>query len=104
MSLYPERPDTKARYSGKNNLRWQSFICTAPDAQAVSVCGDFNNWDPAANPLEKQVDGNWTAMAQLSHGHHLYVFVVDGKPVLDPRAQGIGRNEKNERVSLVLVS
>jgi hypothetical protein len=29
---------------------------------------------------------------------------VDGKPVLDPRAQGIGRNELNEKVSLIAVS
>ncbi|MBM3876577.1 MAG: glycoside hydrolase family 13 [Verrucomicrobia bacterium] len=104
MSSFFERPDTKGRYSGKNNTRWMSFICNAPAAQSVSVVGDFNDWDAAANPMERQVDGNWTAMAQLNHGHHLYVFMVDGKPVLDPRAQGVGRNGKNERVSLVLVS
>ncbi len=104
MSSFFDRPDKKSRYSGKQNLRWQSFICNAPGAQSVSVSGDFNNWDPAADPMERQVDGNWTAMIELTHGHHLYFFSVDGKPVLDPRAQGVSRNEKNERVSLVLIS
>jgi 1,4-alpha-glucan branching enzyme len=104
MSSIYDRADAKARYSGKSNKRWQSFICSVPGAQAVSVCGGFNNWDPAANPMEQQPDGNWTAMVELTHGHHLYVFVIDGKPVLDPRAQGVGRNEKGERVSLVLIS
>jgi hypothetical protein len=40
----------------------------------------------------------------LSHGHHQYRFLVDGKPMLDPQAMGIARNEQNEQVSLVAVS
>jgi len=30
--------------------------------------------------------------------------VVDGEKQLDPKAQGIARNERNERVSLISVS
>jgi hypothetical protein len=41
---------------------------------------------------------------ELHHGHHQYVFLVDGKPQLDPTASGIARNERNERVSLTAVS
>jgi hypothetical protein len=40
----------------------------------------------------------------LKHGHHRYAFLVDGVLNLDPRAQGITRNDKGERVSLVPVS
>ena len=40
----------------------------------------------------------------LTHGHHHYQFLVDGEPALDPRATGIARNERNERVSLLSVS
>jgi hypothetical protein len=40
----------------------------------------------------------------LGHGHHHYQFLIDGKPTLDPRAQGIARNEQNEKVSLIAVS
>ncbi|MDB6025722.1 MAG: hypothetical protein JWM68_1945 [Verrucomicrobiales bacterium] len=54
--------------------------------------------------MKKQFDGAWTAQVQLNHGHHHYCFLVDGHPTLDPRAQGIARNEKNEKVSLLAVS
>ena len=49
-------------------------------------------------------DGRWFASIELPHGHHQYVFLVDGKPVLDPKALGKTRNELDEPVSLVAVS
>jgi hypothetical protein len=50
------------------------------------------------------VDGWWFIQVPLTHGHHQYRFVVDGKPMLDPHAAGVARNERNEEVSLVAVS
>lgn len=70
----------------------------------VSVIGDFNNWSPNANPMKRQPDGGWVAQIELKHGHHRYMFLVDGVATLDPRAQGMARNEQNEKVSLVAVS
>jgi 1,4-alpha-glucan branching enzyme len=81
-----------------------NFMCLAPQATAVSLIGDFNGWNPLANPLKRMPDGVWMVTVELPHGHHRYVFLVDNTPHLDPRAQGIARNEKNERVSLVAVS
>jgi hypothetical protein len=52
----------------------------------------------------RQPDGSWHLALPLTHGHHHYCFLVDGKPVLDPRATGVARTEQNERVSLVSVS
>ncbi len=92
------------RYSAKAHLKPINFYCNAPEAAAVFITGDFNDWNPTALPMEKQYDGTWFAQVQLNHGHHHYLFLVDGKPMLDPRAQGIGRNELNEKVSLVAVS
>jgi 1,4-alpha-glucan branching enzyme len=92
------------RYSAKTVAKPVVFICLAPEAQAVAVVGDFNKWDAAAHPLTRQPDGAWRAEVPLHHGHHHYLFIVDGKPMLDPRAQGIARNAKNERVSLLAVS
>src|ERR1700759_4477103 len=92
------------RYSAKKMVKPVNFACVAPDAQAVSLIGDFNDWDPAAYPMKKGFEGAWTIQIQLSHGHHHYQFLIDGKPTLDPRAQGIARNEKNEKVSLLAVS
>lgn len=92
------------RYSAKNMAKPVSFFCVAPGASRVEVVGDFNEWRPEANPMERQPDGSWKVVLQLSHGHHHYHFLVDGKPMLDPRATGIARNEKNERVSLISIS
>jgi 1,4-alpha-glucan branching enzyme len=70
----------------------------------VTLAGDFNDWDPGALPLKRQPDGTWTGQVTLGHGHHHYHFLIDGKPALDPRAQGVARNEQNQKVSLVAVS
>ena len=92
------------RYSAKAQLKPINFYCHAPEAAAVFIIGDFNDWNPTAHPMERQYDGTWLIQVPLNHGHHHYLFLVDEKPVLDPRAQGIGRNELNEKVSLIAVS
>src|SRR3954465_4941267 len=92
------------RYSAKKHLKPVIFICQAPAAREVFVTGDFNDWDFDSHPMLRQPDGAWRVELPLNHGHHHYLFVVDGKPALDPRAQGVARNHKNEKVSLIAVS
>src|ERR1700722_13115085 len=91
-------------YSAKKMAKPVNFICYAPGAQQVHSIGDFNDWDPAAYPMKRQPDGAWLIQIPLNHGHHHYQFLVDGKPTLDARAQGVARNEQNEKVSLMSVS
>ncbi len=93
-----------SRYSAKNNLRPTNFTCVAPDARAVSLIGDFNNWQPNTHPMTRLPDGGWHIQVPLTHGHHLYQFCVDGVPMLDARAQGTLRNAAGEKVSLIAVS
>ncbi len=92
------------RYSAKNNARPANFICMAPQARHVTLAGDFNDWDPQAHPMKRQPDGAWLLQMQLNHGHHHYCFIVDGKRMLDPKAQGIARDLNGEKVSLLAVS
>jgi 1,4-alpha-glucan branching enzyme len=82
------------------------FLCSAPQAKSVSLVGDFNDWQPAAHPLRRMPDGCWTARLELRHGSYRYLFLVDGKPVLDPHAHGIVRepNQWHEAASLIAVS
>jgi len=54
--------------------------------------------------MHRSPDGRWMASLELPHGHHQYLFLVDGTPTLDPNASGIARNDRNERVSLIAVS
>ncbi len=104
MSSFNYSPGGLNRYSAKKMAKPVNFTCLAPGAQEVFLVGDFNDWTPNATPMKRQIDGNWATQIDLTHGHHHYQFVIDGKPTLDPRAQGIARNEKNEKVSLVSVS
>ena len=92
------------RHSAHKTVKPVNFTCNAPSAKQVFLIGDFNDWHPTSTPMKRHVDGAWTAQIPLGHGHHHYQFLVDGKPMLDPRAQGIARNEKNEKVSLIAVS
>jgi 1,4-alpha-glucan branching enzyme len=89
-------------YSAKSSLKPASFYCAAPHAKLVELAGDFNHWHPL--PMRRSVDGWWLAQVQLCHGHHQYLFLVDGKPMLDPHATGVARDEMGEQVSLLAVS
>ena len=79
-----------------------SFYCAAPHAQSVQLAGDFNQWQPQS--MQPSVDGWWFAMIHLNPGYHQYLYLIDGKPALDPHATGVARNEQNEAVSWVTVT
>lgn len=95
---------TLPRYSARRNLHHVAFVCRAPEASHISIVGDFNDWNPDANPMMRQPDGQWLARLELKHGHHRYAFLVDGNRVLDPNATGKTRDSQGEPVSLRAVS
>lgn len=98
------RPLRPGGYSAKNVVKPVVFRFLGEKVQKVTVMGDFNDWDPESHPLEQQFDGSWRGEISLAHGHHHYLFCVDGKPTLDPKAQGLARNERGEKVCLLSVS
>lgn len=106
MHQTPITPGARSlhRYSAKRTSKPVNFVCHAPDAATVSIVGDFNHWRGDLHPMSKRPDGVWFAEVYLHHGHHRYAFLVDGERVLDPEAQGITRDDQNQRVSLLSVS
>ena len=103
-SLHNYRPRRVGGYSARKMVKPVPFMCFATEAEAVFIIGDFNDWNPTTHPMKRQHDGAWRIELSLPHGHHHYLFVIDGQPALDPNAQGIARNERDEKVSLVAVS
>jgi 1,4-alpha-glucan branching enzyme len=91
-------------YSAKSMAKPVHFYCYAPKAQMVHLVGDFNDWNPTVNTMKRQVDGWWFIEADLTHGHHCYRFLVDGKPILDPQAHGVAHDEEGKEVSVLAVS
>ncbi|HEY5293841.1 MAG TPA: alpha-amylase family glycosyl hydrolase, partial [Gaiellaceae bacterium] len=63
------------------------FAVWAPNAQQVSVVGDFNGWNPTAALLEP-VDstGIWEGIVKGATAGQRYKFNVDGREKADPLA------------------
>lgn len=53
------------------------FVLVAPQAAQVTVVGDFNGWNAAATPMQRD-GGTWSIALPLQPGRHLYAFVVNG--------------------------
>lgn len=53
----------------------------APAARVVAVVGDFNGWNPAADPLVRGPDGWWSVVLHLPAGVYQYSFWIDGELV-----------------------
>ena len=43
-------------FVARKTLRAVNFVCQAPHAQSVCLVGDFNRWDAAAHPMQRQPD------------------------------------------------
>ena len=107
MNTAPDEPEhtvSPQRYSAGQTHHRVAFFCDAPEAQSVRLVGDFNGWDLAATPMDRMPDGRWMVGLELHHGHHEYLFVVDGTPGLDPNASGTALREGTDPVSVIAVS
>jgi len=63
------------------------FAVWAPNARYVSVVGDFNEWDPAADRLSSLGDpGIWEGVVAGAQVGHRYKFHLDGGERADPFA------------------
>ena len=54
------------------------FVVWAPNARAVSLVGDFNDWDRSACPMEKLEGGVWAAFVGNACDGQRYKYCVDG--------------------------
>ena len=73
----PPTPGDRVRYE---------FTFTAPDAREVCLAGDFNRWTVCRTPLNRVGEDLWSISLELTPGRYEYMFVVDGRWVLDPQA------------------
>src|SRR4051794_36182381 len=81
------------------------FAVWAPDAEAVAVVGDFNDWDPAAAPLQPRASsGIWEGVVPKAKKGQVYKYAItarDGRQLekADPFA---ARAEEPPRTGSVL--
>ena len=62
------------------------FRHKAPKAKSVELVGDFNAWKPGLLKMTRGRDGVWTISVPVRVGRHKYLFLVDGEPKVDERA------------------
>jgi len=81
------------------------FVLDARRAKSVAVVGDFNNWDKAATPLERDsASGVWSALVKVPPGRHVYAFLVDGSVwTLDPNAPRAKDSDYGTEQSVMIV-
>ena len=102
-----DRTDAKlSEYYGVSQLRDAVvFVTLYPRAGNVQIAGDFNNWQPTANPMQKVGDsGVWQTRIKLPRGRYRYRLVVDGQWQQDPYNEQTEMNPFGEYNSVVEVN
>jgi 1,4-alpha-glucan branching enzyme len=61
-----------------------TFALLAPEAQQVSLLGDFSGWEQQPVSMKKLKDGRWQATLALAEGKYEYRYLVDGQWRDDP--------------------
>ena len=67
------------KQKSKNSIKRKkvNFSAYFPEASAVSLVGDFNNWGPQKHPMKKDEKGDWKKYLLLYPGTYEYKFKVD---------------------------
>jgi len=74
----------KTKTEAKSKKKRVLFSLHAPEAQQVSVAGDFNAWDPDALVMKKGTEDTWKVAVNLEPGRYEYRYLVDGSWMEDP--------------------
>jgi 1,4-alpha-glucan branching enzyme len=80
-----------------------NFQFEAPEAEAVSLVGSFNNWDVAARPMKKSRTGFWNKRIKLAPGAYEYRFYVDGRWENDPKGTAFKENSFGTTNNILVV-
>ena len=96
--------DTRLARDAKG-LKTVQVVLRAPSALRVSVVGDFNGWDSAADAMTRDpVSGLWSHTLALRPGRHVYAFVVDDTVWMrDPRSPEAADEDFGRPGSVLLV-
>ncbi|MBX3284599.1 MAG: isoamylase early set domain-containing protein [Actinobacteria bacterium] len=74
-------------------------------AEAVALCGDFNEWSPDAHPMKRLKKGVWRATVSLPADHtYRFRYLLDGERwENDWQADAYEPNGHGEDDSIVVV-
>lgn len=78
------------------------FRHKAPKAKSVELVGDFNAWKAGLLIMRRDSGGMWTISVPVLEGKRKYLFLVDGEPEVDARAE-TANGPQGRRVSVTVV-
>ena len=70
----------------------------------MSVCGDFDNWDPFIHEMPETSPGYTGLDLPLPPGRHYYTFVYRGEELPDPLNPAKAANRDGKIVSVLQVA
>lgn len=76
------RYEIPVRVTQRRNVSFR--YAGSPNAETVTVFGNFNFWDRKKYPMEKQANGEFILTLPFEPGQYEYLFRVDGREILDP--------------------
>jgi hypothetical protein len=80
----PERRELVVESPVQVGAQTVRFSLQAPEASRVTVAGTFNNWDPFMHPMREVRPGVYSTSIRMRRGRHSYVYIVNGRRMLDP--------------------
>ncbi|HEY7681453.1 MAG TPA: isoamylase early set domain-containing protein [Gemmatimonadales bacterium] len=72
-------------------------------ASRVTLVGDFNDWNRAADPLRRH-DGEWSVTLRLPPGRYRYAFLVDGRRWMADQRSPATEDEFDTPTSVITVA
>lgn len=89
----------ESRADDAPELKPVEFRHRAPKAKSVEVVGDFNAWKPGLLKMKRGADGVWRLVVPVPVGRHKYLFLTDGQPQVDAKAE-TATGPEGRRVSI----
>ncbi len=103
LDWQPEPAEPEDRAAAALEDGWARFAFVLPDAERVSVVGDFNDWDEASGELERAEGGLFEGRFRVGPGRHEYHLVVDGEPMRPPGALRYVRDDFGGENAILVV-
>jgi len=79
------------------------FLFRGASGESVTVCGDFDNWDPYIHEMSETSPGVYQLDLPLSPGRHFYDFVYRGEELSDPLNPAKAASKEGKEVSVLVV-
>lgn len=83
--------------------RTARFIFRGDRGESVTVCGDFDNWDPFLFQMPETSPGVYELSLALEPGKHYYTFVYRGEAITDPLNPQKAATLEGKEVSVLAV-